>query len=89
MLVTIYQGTRPDDAKCLGDMHFETRPGEGDHLKIGNAFLVVQKAWHLPNRLFAGAKFAVLVSRSLAESRTVPESADDSIAGPSPVKRRA
>lgn len=89
MLVTIYQGTGPDDAKSLGEMHFETRPGEGDLLKIGNVFLVVQKAWHLPNALFAGAKFAVLVSRSLADGRDVPEPANESVAGPIQAARRA
>ncbi|MEO6215666.1 MAG: hypothetical protein ABI471_00115 [Sphingomonas bacterium] len=89
MLVTIYQGASLEDAKSLGDMHFESRPGEGDHLEIQHAFHVVQKAWHMPNVQFAGAKFAVLVSAPLASGRNIPEAANESASGPVPLVRSA
>jgi hypothetical protein len=88
MLVTIYQGTSLDEATLIGDMHFESRPGEGDQLEINRAYRVVNKAWHMPNAVFAGAKFAVLVSNPIAHGRNIPEPAHGALSAV-PVARRA
>lgn len=89
MLVSIYEGASLEDAKFLGDMHFESRPGGGDHLEIQHAFHVVKKAWHMPNVQFAGPKFAVLVSAPLASGRNIPDAANESASGPVPLVRSA
>lgn len=88
MLVTIYQGTSLDEATLIGDMHFESRPGEGDQVEIKHAFFAVNKAWHIPNAQFAGAKFAILVSNPIADGRDIPEPAYETLSAV-PVARRA
>ncbi len=62
MKISVFQGASPNDAVKIGDLHFESPPSEGDHVAIGTRLHVVQRAWHMPSTLFAGAKFAVLVA---------------------------
>lgn len=72
MIISVFQGSSTSDALKIGDMHFERAPSQGEQVAIGTKLHLVRQAWHMPSALFAGAKFAVLVSREEAKALSPP-----------------
>jgi hypothetical protein len=64
MLITVFHGADIDDAKHRGVMHFDVLPSRGEEVEIDHRVYVVGRVWHLPSRLFAGAKLAILINET-------------------------
>ena len=80
MLVSIYLGQDIPSAKLHGALYFSQLPQPGEKVMLGCKQMTVSKAWHTPDTLFAGPKYAVLADGYHINSATEPSRDDQEAA---------
>ncbi|UZW57879.1 MULTISPECIES: hypothetical protein [unclassified Sphingobium] len=80
MLVSIYLGQDIPSAKLHGALYFSQLPQPGEKVMLGCKQMTVSKAWHTPDTLFAGPKYAVLADGYHINSATEPRRDDQEAA---------